>query len=133
MSITLVVSVTFLIQKAFPFILSAIFQGFCLYFTWNLSCFPTNFMKIIYYFFVNLILCMIYYEWISKALRTAVICVASLFSYRDTSQFVSIDQGLPLCDHSRNSTNLTRKNSNQDFSKTVLQKIFKICTITVHI
>jgi hypothetical protein len=76
---------------------------------------------------------MIYYKWISKALRKAIMCLASSFSHRDTSQFVSIDQGLPVCDQSRNSSNLTRKNSNQDFSKTVLQNIFKICTITVHI
>jgi hypothetical protein len=47
---------------------------------------------------------MIYYKWISKALRKAIICVASLFSYRDTSQFVSIDQGLHVNGHSRNSS-----------------------------
>ncbi len=76
---------------------------------------------------------MIYYKWISKSLRKAIICVASSFSYKDTSQFVSIDQGLPDRDHSGNSSNLTRKNSNQDFSKTVLLNIFKICTITVYI
>jgi hypothetical protein len=74
---------------------------------------------------------MIYYKWISKALRKAITCVASSFSFRDTSQFVNIDQGLPVCDPSRNSLNLTRKNSNHNFSKTVLQNIFKICTITV--
>ncbi len=131
MSLTLVVSVTFLIKKAFPFELSAIFQDFYLYFSWILSCFPTNFMKNMYCFFVNLNLSMIYYKWISKALGKAIICVSSSFSKRDTLQFVNIDQGLPVCDHSKNSLNLTRKNSNQDFSKTVLQNIFKICTITV--
>ncbi len=86
-----------------------------------------------YFFLVNFNLGMIYYKWISKALRKAIICVASSFSFRDTSQFVNIDQGLPVCDHSRNSLNLTRKNSNHDFSKTVLQNILKICTITVFI
>ncbi len=130
MSLTLVVSVTFLIKKAFPFKSSVIFQDFYLYFTWILSCFPTTFMKNMYCFFVNLNLGMIYYKWISKALGKAIICVSSSFSKKDTSQFVNIDQGLPVCD-SKNSLNLTRKNSNQDFSKTVLQNIFKICTIAV--
>jgi len=60
-----------------------------------------------------------------------MIFVESLFSFGDTSHFINVDLGLPISDHSNNSLNMTWKNTNQDFSKTVLQNILKFCTLTV--
>jgi hypothetical protein len=59
-----------------------------------------------------------------------MICVESLFSFGDISHFINVDLGLPVSDHSNNSLNMTWKNTNQDFSKTVLQNILKFCTLT---
>ncbi len=68
-----------------------------------------------------------------QALRKTMICVENLFSFWDTSHFTNVDLGLAVSDHSNNSSNMTWKNTNQDFSKTVLQNILKFCTITVYI
>ena len=62
-----------------------------------------------------------------------MICVESLFSFGDISHFTNVDLGLPVSDHSNNSSNMTWKNTYQDFSKTDLQNILKFCTITVYI